>query len=82
MADGTGPSGGHQLRPVEGDQLVDAEAGAGGHGDGEVVAGVIVRVGDAEDGVDVVLTRDYAAVATAHKWVREPRRVSHTSRLR
>lgn len=48
-----GPGLGDELPLVEGDQLVDAEAGAGGDGDEEVVAGVGVVVGDAEDGVDV-----------------------------
>ena len=48
-----GPGLGDELPPVEGDQLVHAEAGAGGHGDEEVVAGALVGVGDTEDGVDV-----------------------------
>jgi hypothetical protein len=44
---------GDELNLVKGDQLVDAQAGAGGHGAEQVVAGVIVVVGDAEDGIEV-----------------------------
>lgn len=51
MADG--PRVGDELPPVERDQLVDAEPGARGDGDEEVVPGVIIGVGDAKDGVDV-----------------------------
>ena len=54
VTDGSGV--GDQLAPVEGDQLVDAEARAGGYGNEEVVAGAVA--GDAEDGVDVGAGRD------------------------